>query len=272
MASLPTSDAAGSPEQPDGGGAAPAGGVIIRSDIHFENEPGCPGQPAETEPGCRPQPAEAEPGFRAQAAETEPGVRAQLRWVAALPASRAVIEPLAPARYKVQFTASAELRDKLERLLALMRSSIPDGDLAVVIEAAVTEKLERLEARRFGRTSSPRKSAATSDTTPRTRHVPAAVRRAVDERDQGQCRYVDAEGHRCTARVSVQLHHRVPWAVGGDHSLTNISTLCAAHNRFLAEIDFGREAVGRHRRSAGAARGSQTKLGWADPRWRGRPG
>ena len=31
-----------------------------------------------------------------------------------------------------------------------MRSSVPDGDLARVIEAAVTEKLERLEARRFG--------------------------------------------------------------------------------------------------------------------------
>jgi hypothetical protein len=34
----------------------------------------------------------------------------------------AVVEPLAPARYRVQFTASAELRDKLERLQALMRS------------------------------------------------------------------------------------------------------------------------------------------------------
>ena len=42
----------------------------------------------------------------------------------------AVVEPLAPGRYKVQFTASAELHDKLERLQALMRSSVPDGDLA----------------------------------------------------------------------------------------------------------------------------------------------
>ena len=52
--------------------------------------------------------------------------------VAGLPASArprpAAVEPLAPARYKVQFTVSAELRDKLERLQALMRSSVPDGD------------------------------------------------------------------------------------------------------------------------------------------------
>jgi hypothetical protein len=60
-----------------------------------------------------------------------------------------VVEPLAPARYKVQFTASAELHDKLERLRALMRSSVPDGDLAAIVEQAVTEKLQRLESRRF---------------------------------------------------------------------------------------------------------------------------
>jgi len=60
-----------------------------------------------------------------------------------------VIKPTAPARYKVEFTASAELRDKLERLKALMRSSVPDGDLAAIIDEAVTEKLERLETVRY---------------------------------------------------------------------------------------------------------------------------
>ncbi len=61
------------------------------------------------------------------------------------------MSPLAPGRYKVQFTASAALRDKLERLQGLMRSSVPDGDLAAIIEQAVSEKLERLEALRFAR-------------------------------------------------------------------------------------------------------------------------
>ena len=56
-----------------------------------------------------------------------------------------VVEPLAPSRYKIQFTASGELRDKLERLQALM-----DEDLVAAIEAAVTEKLETLEAKRYG--------------------------------------------------------------------------------------------------------------------------
>ena len=63
-----------------------------------------------------------------------------------------MVEPIAPARWKVQFTASGELRDKLDRLRVLMRSSIPDGDIEAIIEEAVTEKLERLEAKRFGAT------------------------------------------------------------------------------------------------------------------------
>jgi hypothetical protein len=76
----------------------------------------------------------------------------------------AVVAPLAPGRYKVQFTASAALRQKLERLQDLMRTSVPDGDLAAVIDQAVTEKLARLEARRFAqaRVHRPRPSPQSS--------------------------------------------------------------------------------------------------------------
>ena len=63
----------------------------------------------------------------------------------------AVIAPLSSSRFKIQFTASAALRDKFERLEAL----IPGSDLASVIDAAVSEKLERLEAKRFGKTNHP---------------------------------------------------------------------------------------------------------------------
>ena len=94
----------------------------------------------------------------------------------------------------MQFTASAELHDKLERLTALMRSEVPDGDLAAVIERAVSETLERLEARRFAQTTAPRKGLGETDTSPTSRHIPAAVRRAVRERDGDRCGYVDEQG------------------------------------------------------------------------------
>jgi hypothetical protein len=167
----------------------------------------------------------------------------------AIPRARpTVVEPLAPGRYKVQFTASAELHDKLERLRALMRPSVPDGDLAAIVEQAVTEKLQRLEARRFARTQAPRKTLSESATSPTTRQIPAAVKRAVYERDGGQCRYEDAKGRRCTARQGLEFHHRRPFGLGGDHSVANISLACKRHNAYLAEVDYGREAIARHRR------------------------
>ena len=107
-----------------------------------------------------------------------------------------------------------------------MRSSVPDGDLAAIIEPAVTEKLERLEARRFARAKAPRKGLSERDTSPSSRHVPAAVRRAVYERDGGRCRYVDEQGRRCTARDGLEFHHRHPFGLGGDHSPGNVTLQC----------------------------------------------
>jgi 5-methylcytosine-specific restriction endonuclease McrA len=161
----------------------------------------------------------------------------------------AAVAPLAPGRYTVQFTASAVLHDKLERLRALMRSSVPDGDLTAIIEQAVTEKLERLESRRFARTRAPRKPLSEIDTSPRTRQIPAAVKRAVYERDQGRCHYVDAQARRCAARERLEFHHRHPFGQGGDHSVGNIVLACKRHNAYLAEVDYGRRAMALHRRS-----------------------
>ena len=162
---------------------------------------------------------------------------------AAEPPKPAQVEALAPARYKVSFTASAELREKLERLRSLMRSSVPDGDLAAIIEEAVTEKLERVEARRFGKTKSPRKSVAQSDTSAGSRYIPAAVRRAVVARDGNRCRFVNAAGKRCDERSGLEFHHDEPHGLGGDRRLENIYLLCRTHNAYLAELTYGRSLM-----------------------------
>jgi hypothetical protein len=179
-----------------------------------------------------------------------------------VPGPPALFQPLAPGRYKVQFTAGAELRDKLERLRALLRSEVPDGDLAAIIEKAVTEKLERLEARRFGRTRSFRKNPAPSRPDPSSRHIPAAVRRAVHRRDGGRCRFVDAYGRRCSERHRLEYHHRHPFALGGGHNPNNICLMCRTHNRYLAEIDYGTKALARHwepAREAGRTTGARLR-------------
>jgi len=144
----------------------------------------------------------------------------------AAPARPALVEPLAPSRYQVRFTASAELREKLERLQALMRSSVPDADLARIIDIAVTEKLQRVEAKRFARTEAPRKALAETDTTPSSRHIPAVVRRLVYQRDGGRCAYRDRYGRHCAKRHDLELHHKHPFAHGGDHNPGNLTLLC----------------------------------------------
>jgi hypothetical protein len=166
------------------------------------------------------------------------------------PDKPAVVEPIAKAKYKVSFTASAELRDKLERLRALMRFSVADGDLGAIIEEAVTEKLERLESKRFAKTKTPRKSLEETDTSPSSRYIPAPVRRAVYARDQNQCAFVDDNGRRCTERSMLEFHHLEPYGRGGDHSVENIHLMCHTHNAYLAERDYGKEVMARYGRSS----------------------
>jgi 5-methylcytosine-specific restriction endonuclease McrA len=190
-----------------------------------------------------------------------------------------VVEPVAPARFRVRFDVSAELRDKLERLQALMRPSVPDGDLAQIIDALVTEKLERLEAKRFAKTKKPRKGPVGPDTTPKARHIPAPVRRTVYERDGGRCTYEDEKGRRCTSRHRLEFHHDKPFGRGGHHSLRNLRLMCHTHNTLLAEQDYGKEVMAHCRRSASASRVSERVAVYGAgiavrPRWRspGPPG
>ncbi|GMR22655.1 MAG: hypothetical protein BMS9Abin37_1019 [Acidobacteriota bacterium] len=172
------------------------------------------------------------------------------------PEKPAVVEPLAPARFRVQFTASAEFRDKIDRLSAL----VPGVDLAAIMEAAVTEKLDRLEAKRFGKTKKPRKSLEEADTSPGVRGISAPVRRFVWERDQGQCTYETKDGRRCPAREGLEFDHDEPYGVGGDRSAKNIRLRCTTHNLYTAELYYGKDKMDRYRRSADRVREPQSTL------------
>jgi len=165
----------------------------------------------------------------------------------AVPEKRPTIEPLSEARFKVEFTASAILRDKLERLEAL----IPGSDLASIIDAAVSEKLERLEAKRFGKTDRPRKDIEDADTSPGKRGIAAPVKRAVWVRDGGQCTYRTSDGRRCPERHRLEYHHDDAYGFGGDRGMENIRLLCKAHNLYMARMDFGKEKMDAYRGSAG---------------------
>ena len=210
-------------------------------------------------PGPEPRPDEVVPRNSQALFASEPVERAglapaEVERTIARSTRTAPIQPLAPERYKIQFTANAELCEKLTRLQALMRRSVPDGDLGVIVEQLVTEKLERLEAKRFGKTRSPRKTLAETDTKASSRYLPAPIRRSVHERDGGRCTFTDVQGRRCKARERLEFHHHDrPYGRGGDHRLDGLRLMCRTHNALLAEREYGRDWMSRFRRKEVAA-------------------
>ena len=67
---------------------------------------------------------------------------------------------------------------------------------------------------------------------PPRRHIPAAVRRHIWQRDGGRCCYRDPlSGRRCTSSHLLQIDHLLPVAEGGGPEPSNLNLLCAAHHR-----------------------------------------
>jgi hypothetical protein len=164
---------------------------------------------------------------------------ASLRTVGAAvpePTCRPVVTQLAPARYRVQFTIGAATHKKLRQAQDLLRREIPDGDPGAIFDRALTLLLDTIARKKLALTTNPRPG---SNGGTRSRRIPAHVRRAVWLRDGGRCAFVAAGGRRCAQRAYLEFHHREPYAVGGEATVTNISLRCRAHNAYEAELVFG---------------------------------
>jgi hypothetical protein len=152
------------------------------------------------------------------------------------------MEALSAASFAVQFTASVELHGKIERARELLSHSIPDGDLARVIDRAIDAVIAQEERRRMG-AGQPRKRRALREG---SRHVPVEIARRVWERDGGQCTFVDGEGRRCSERRFTTVEHRFPFALGGTSlDVDNLCLLCGAHNHYTARQAYGTQYIAR---------------------------
>ena len=167
----------------------------------------------------------------------QPKAQASLRVEAAVagPQRPAEIKPLAPEYYKVQLTLSRETYDKLRQAQDMLRHRIPNGDVAVIFDRALTVLVAELYKTKHAATKQPR-TPCTSES--RGRHIPAAVKRQVWDRDGGRCAFVGTAG-RCTERGFLEYHHVVPFADGGAASVDNLQLRCRAHNGYEAERWFG---------------------------------
>jgi hypothetical protein len=152
-------------------------------------------------------------------------------------ARRPEIAPLAPERYRVQFTIGPETEEQLRRLQDLLRGEMPDGDPGAIFVRALPLLLREVEKKKFAATSKPRPGRGAKAG---SRHVPAEVERTVWQRDGGRCAFVSRDGRRCTERSFLEFHHaNEPYARGGEASVDNIALRCRAHNVYEAELIFG---------------------------------
>jgi 5-methylcytosine-specific restriction endonuclease McrA len=152
------------------------------------------------------------------------------------PPARPVMVPLSPKRFKIQFTATEETHDLLRRAQDLLRHQIPNSDVGEVMAKALKVLVRELEKEKIAATDRPRGSRGTN---PRSRHIPAEVKRQVWKRDGGLCAFVAHNGRRCTERGFLEFHHVEPYSAGGKATVDNIELRCRAHNGYEAELRFG---------------------------------
>jgi hypothetical protein len=146
------------------------------------------------------------------------------------------IKPLAPERFKIQFTIDRRTYDALRQIQDMMRHTIPDGDLAVIFSRALSLLLLDVSRKKWADTTTQRTPRSTDLT---SRHVPAAVKREVWRRDGGQCAFRGQHG-RCSETGFLEFHHLVPYARRGATTTANLELRCRAHNVYEAEKEFGR--------------------------------
>jgi hypothetical protein len=158
--------------------------------------------------------------------------------VAAPPTRPPEVKPLAPERFKVQFTVGRDTYDKLRQVQDLLRHSIPTGDPAAIFDRALTLLLAELSKTRFSAAGRPRPGRQTKSG---SRHISAAVKREVWARDGGRCVFRGERG-RCTETGFLEFHHVVPYARGGATSRDNLELRCRSHNAYEAAQDFPQSA------------------------------
>jgi hypothetical protein len=115
-------------------------------------------------------------------------------------APRPALKPLAPQRFGFHCTFDQETHDLFQDVRALMSHEVPTGEMVLVLKGALKLAKAQLEKRKFAATDRPGRSRPVTS----RRYIPAAVKRAVRERDGERCAFVSDSGKRCTARTMLE--------------------------------------------------------------------
>jgi 5-methylcytosine-specific restriction endonuclease McrA len=162
-----------------------------------------------------------------------------------------VVKPLTTELRRLNVTVSAEFIDELEQVRVALSHKCPDGNFEQVVREAFKLVLER-DRKRKALTDRPRAltdpRAQSEAPGANDRYVPAAVKRAVWERDQGRCTWPMGDGKRCGSTHRLEFDHNLEVALGGKPTIGNMRLLCKGHNLMKAEQHLGRAFMARFRK------------------------
>jgi 5-methylcytosine-specific restriction endonuclease McrA len=163
-----------------------------------------------------------------------------------------VVKPLTPDLRRLNVTVTADFIAELEQVRVALSHQCPDGNFEQVVREAFKLVLER-DRKRKALTEQPR--PLTDRPRPQSevsgesdRYVPAAVKRAVWERDKGRCTWLMGDGTICGATHRLELDHNLEVALGGKSTIGNLRLLCKSHNLMRAEQRFGRTFMAKFRK------------------------
>ncbi len=205
--------------------------------------------------------------------------------VGPLAATRDEIVPLTADLCRIHFNVGKQVVKKLEVAREGLSRSVRGATMEQVLEMALDLLLEK-QARARGQVKRPRSVVPTVAPPPRNpptedgssttatdpapaasplallpteppaprrmgprEAIPAAVRRAVWERDRGRCQWPLDSGGRCGSTHLLELDHIDPWARDGRPSEANLRLLCHSHNALAARRAFGERWMERYTRS-----------------------
>jgi hypothetical protein len=149
-------------------------------------------------------------------------------------------DPLTAELCRLHLTVSKKFIAKLDRARSGQGHVQPGASAGEVIEAALDLLLAQQAARR-GEVKKPLKNPRPT----KSDRVPAAVKRAVWERDQGKCQWPLESGGICGSTLRLEIDHVVPRARGGPATVENCSLACRFHNRLAARQAFGDDWMDR---------------------------
>jgi hypothetical protein len=170
---------------------------------------------------------------------------------------------LSSTQTEIRFTADPELMEMLHQLEALTAHREREPGFGGLFKFLAREALKKLDPeRREGRKAPSLLKAPSIDghdkkalspvkapepVQPKSRYIPAALKREVWRRDQGKCTYISPlSGRRCESRYGLEYEHQKPWASGGETRAENLTLHCRLHNREQAYAAFGDRKMAYH--------------------------